>query len=96
MILYGTLLFYLLLVVASAVFFWWKRSGKMHHVESFVFPLKNPLALGPKKGKVSRFITRFECPECGFETEEPGAHCPRCKAKGKSVRMEARTLAFQP
>ncbi|HFB61976.1 MAG TPA: hypothetical protein ENJ69_03230 [Bacteroidetes bacterium] len=96
MILYGTLLFYLLLVIVSAVFFWWKRSGHPHHVDSFVFPLKNPLAFGQRKGKVSRFITHFECPECGFETEEHKVHCPRCKAEGKSVHMEARTFVLQP
>ncbi len=96
MIFYGILLFYLLLVVASALFFWWRRSGAYFSEKAFVFPLKSSMIFWYNKAKVSRFVTRYECPECGYETEEHTAYCPHCKAEGEPVRMEARTFLFQP
>ncbi len=96
MILYATLLFYLLLVLVSAVFLWRKSAGTSHTPGAFAFPMKNFLLFGPHKAKISRFVTHYECPECGYETEDHRVHCPRCRAEGKSVRLEAHTLIFQP
>lgn len=96
MIFYGTLLFYFFLVIVSALFFWWKPSGTPQKDEAFAFPLKNFSVFGLNKAKISRFVTHYECPECGFRSEEHLRQCPRCKAEGKRVQMEARTFVFQP
>ncbi len=95
MIFYGILLFYLLLVVASALVFWRRHSGAYYSEKVFVFPLKSSMIFRYNKAKVSRFVTRYECPECGYEMGEHKAHCPRCKKEGKMVPMEARTLVLQ-
>ncbi len=94
MILY-VLIFYVFMLVLSLLFFFIKRHRSFTVQNSFALSQKKPFQLfffG--KVKVSKYITLYECPECGHKSMEPSKNCPHCKANGKIVPLVAKTMPF--
>jgi len=95
MTLYAILL-YLLLLVFSMIFFLVKKFS--------VNPIQIALAMPQKryvkfflsgKVRISRFITQYECPECGYKSMKKSKRCPRCKVEGKETLMVANTMPLE-
>ncbi len=95
MILYGFLLLYLLLVLFSVIFFLVKKfNTNPAHATLTQHPIKPFKSFSFAKVKISRFITRYECPECGYLSMDLSNSCPHCKENGKITSLIANTMAF--
>jgi len=90
------LLFYVLLLLISVVFFFVKKLNTRPIQVALNFPKKRPKWFSfAGKVRISRFITQYECPECGFKSMDSSVHCPRCFTKGKERPLVANTMSFQ-
>ncbi len=96
MILYGllgTLILYTLLLLVSVIYLGTKKSSREVLPVSFALPVDPPhFPLFSGKVKLSRYITRYKCPECGYSSHDHEKYCPRCLENGKHIAMNAFTL----
>ena len=96
MIFYATLLFYALLLIISVILFLVRKFSTKPVQIALAFPLKNSFHLfSAGRVKISRFITQYECPDCGYKSMEPSKHCPHCKNDGKKIPLLVKTMPFQ-
>lgn len=90
------LLIYILLLLFSLVFFFVKKFNISPYQIAFALPQKKSFRLFfSEKVRVSRFITFYECPECGYKSMEKSKDCPHCKMEGKEAPLVANTIPFR-
>jgi hypothetical protein len=83
---------YVILVAVSGIFIWNKRSGQADFRISFALPVKTRWIFRLKdKVIISHYITRYECPACGFQSHEHTVLCPNCLENGHQVEMKVLT-----
>jgi len=96
MIFYGLLLFYVLLLIFSLLFFFVEKSDFNPFQIAFAIQQKKSFKFFfPGKVRISRYITLYECPECGYKSMEKSKNCPHCKIEGKETPLVAKTIPFK-
>jgi len=95
MILYILLLYILILLYSLAFFLVRKFNVSPFQIafasqnnKSFKFFL-------PGKVRISRYLTLYECPECGYKSKEKSKICPHCKVEGGKTPLVAKTFPVQ-
>jgi hypothetical protein len=96
MILLYALVSYLLLLILSVIYIFARKAALYPFQMAFSFPLKDlSRSLLGSKPKVSRFITQYECPVCGYRSMDQTTYCPHCLEEEKKTKLTAKTIPFQ-
>ncbi len=87
-------LFILFLLFFLAFFFVRKFNISLFQIAFVTQPKKSFKFFFPGKVRISRYITLYECQECGYKSMEKSKNCPHCKIEGKEIPLVAKTIPF--
>ncbi len=92
------ILLYVVLLIVSLFFFLFKKfrfdSGPVQI--AFALPQKKQVKLFTSgKVRISKYITQYECPKCGYKRMKTDELCPHCEEQGRKNPLVAKTLSFQ-